>query len=269
MPTTGKTAPESCPNCCAEAPRPTTASPFARNIHGTPGQPRRHRHRPQPRRPDRDRRPHHRRRPGGAVPGVRAGPAGDQGARDRLADCARRPADRAVPRQADLRHPRHSGVHRAGADRCLAQANRALWRHLPPGPDGDRAARAGRRALRGRHQRRHALHRAHRVHRRRRGRVRAALDQAGRAGRLRGQTTLSPRARPSRLCRQEPLDCRRRRLGPGLGAQLCGRGPQPGRQRDPAAPPRRLSRGAGQRGAHARPVRAAADAVHGRPGHGL
>ena len=93
---------------------------------------------PQPRWPDRNRCRHRRRRPGRPVPGVRTRPAGDQGAHHRLAGLRRRAVHRAVPRQADLRHPGRAGVHRQGTDRQPAQADRALRRHLPPRPGGQR-----------------------------------------------------------------------------------------------------------------------------------
>ena len=98
------------------------------------------RHRRRARRPDRDRCRDRRRRPGRPVPGLRARPARDQGPHHRLARLPRRPVHRALPRQADLRHPGRAGVHRQGAHRQPAQADRALRRDLPPRPGSDRRA---------------------------------------------------------------------------------------------------------------------------------
>jgi ferredoxin len=78
------------------------------------------------------------------------------------------------PGQADLRHPGHPGVHRQGTDRRAAQADRALRRHLPPGPDRHRGAEAGRRPLLRRDLQGHALPDQDHLHRRRRRRLRAA-----------------------------------------------------------------------------------------------
>ena len=66
-------------------------------------------------RSDQDRRSHHRRGPGGAVRGVRARPARHEVRTCRHPRQARRPVRRALSREADLRHSRHSLHHRRRA----------------------------------------------------------------------------------------------------------------------------------------------------------
>ena len=154
-------------------------------------------------------------------------------------------------------------------DRQPAQADRALRRHLSPRPGSDRGAQAGRRPL------------LRRDHPRARASSPRPIFVAGGVGSFQPRTLQGRRAReasttrscfyrvqePGAVRRQEPGHRRRRRLGARLGARTSWPdGPAQGRERDPRAPPRRLSRGTGQRGQDARAVRGLRDAVHGRPG---
>ena len=221
------------------------------------------------RRPDRDRCRHRRRRPGRPVPGVRARPARDQGAHHRLARLPRRPVHRALSRQADLRHPGRAGVHRQGADRQPAQADRAVRRDLPPRPGSDAwSHKQRRRPLRRRDHRKgtrfltKTIFIAGGV-----GSFQPRTAEGRRPRQVRRHAAVLPRAQPGAVRRQEPRHRRRRRLGARLGAELRAGRPEPGRERDPGAPARRLPRRAGQRGADEGAVRRARDAVHRRPGH--
>ncbi|KAI1695024.1 pyridine nucleotide-disulfide oxidoreductase domain-containing protein [Ditylenchus destructor] len=79
--------------------------------------------------------------------------------------------------------------------------------------------------------------------------VPAAHAEGRRHRQVRGLAGPLPRAQPGAVRRQEPGDHRRRRLGPGLGAELLRRQrrrqPAQGRERHPGPPPRRLPRRAG------------------------
>ena len=179
------------------------------------------------------------------------------------------PVHRAVPRQADLRHPGRAHVHRQGADRQPAQADRTVRRHLPPRTGGVAGAEAGRWPLLRRDVQGHALPHQDDLHRRRRGLVPAALAETRRPRALRRFATLLSRQEPGAVRRQEPRHRRWRRFGTRLGAELRAGRSEPCRERDPAAPTRWVPGCAGQRGQDEGAVRGAGDAVHRRPGNGL
>ena len=192
------------------------------------------------RRPDPHRHGDRRRRPGRAVRGVRGRPAQHQVPPGRQSRPAGRPMRRALPGQADLRHPGGAALHRPGADRPAAAADPTVRARVPPEPAGRGPGAPGRRPLAADDQQRAGPGSAGDRDRRRRRQLRAAPAAAARRGRARGALDPLCGAPDGGFPGQGPPDRGRRRLGARLDAQ-----PAPARQPSRAGPPaRRVPRGA-------------------------
>ena len=213
---------------------------------------------------DQDRRAHHRRGPGRPVRRVRARPARHEGASDRHPRQGRRPVRRALSREADLRHSRHSLDHRRGPDRRADGADQAV------------RARRSISARWSRRSRRSAI------------RCSASPPTRGKVFEAKviviaaGGGSFQPKRPPipgieayesevgllrgapdGGVPRQAPADRRRRRLRARLDAQ-------PRAAREPphaAAPPRRIPRRARQRQQDDGAGRRGKDRLRARPGH--